>query len=130
MTNKRTGLAALLLVLLLAGFGMLYTQTRPQTTAGEKTIYITVIHADSSKADFTYQTDAEYLGEVLLAENLVSGEEGQYGLFITTVDGETADSSRQQWWCITKDCEKLTTSADTTPLTDGDAFALTLTEGY
>ena len=130
MTNKRTGLAALLLVLLLAGFGMLYTQTRPETTEGEKTIHISVIHADKKQADFIYQTDAEYLGEVLLTENLVSGENGQYGLFITTVDGETADSSRQQWWCITKDGEKLTTSADTAPITDGDAFALTLTEGY
>ena len=130
MTNKRTGLAALLLILLLAGFGILYTQTRPQTTAGEKTIYITVIHADKNETAFTYQTDAEYLGEVLLAENLVSGEEGQYGLFITTADGETADSSRQQWWCITQNGEKLTTSADTTPIADGEQYELTLTEGY
>ena len=130
MTNKRTCIAALLLVCLLAGFGMLYTQTRPQTTAGTKTIHITVIHADRSEADFTYQTEAEYLGEVLLAEGLASGENGQYGLFITTVDGEIADSSRQQWWCITQNGEKLNTSADTTPITDSDQYELTLTEGY
>ena len=44
----------------------------------------------------------KYLGEVLESENLVDGESGEYGLFITTVDEETADDSKQQWWCINK----------------------------
>ena len=130
MISKKTGLAALLLAVLLAGFGMLYTQTRPQTSAGEKEISVLVTHGDNTPAEFTYQTDADYLGEVLLAEGLVSGEVGTYGLFITTVDNETADAGRQQWWCITKGGEILTTAADSTPIADGEQFELTLTEGY
>lgn len=130
MQNKKTALFAVLLVLILAVFGILYTQTRPEPTAGGKEISVLVTHADKSETGFTYQTDAEYLGEVLLAEGLVNGEFGSYGLFITTADGETADESKQQWWCITKDGKKLNTSADTTPIADGEQFELTLTEGY
>lgn len=130
MNTQKIRLAALLLVCLLAGFGMLYAHTRPETTAGKKQISVLVTHADKTTADFLYQTDAEYLGEVLLKEGLVSGEEGQYGLFITTVDGETADSSKQQWWCITRNGEKLTVSADAAPIADGEQYELTLTEGY
>lgn len=130
MHKQKTGLAALLLLLLLAGFGILYTQTRPKTNVGEKQISVLITHSDKSTAYFQYATTSEYLGEDLLKEGLVSGEDGQYGLFITTVDGETADSSKQQWWCITRNGERLHTSADTTPIADGDQFELTLTEGY
>ena len=53
---------------------------------------------------------------MIQAENLVEGEEGQYGLFMTSVDGEKADDSKQQWWCLTKGGEQVNTSADQTPI--------------
>ena len=79
---------------------------------------------------FPYDTDAAYLGELLEADGLISGEDGQFGLFITEVDGETADDQAQEWWCITKGGEMVNTSVDTTPIEDGDEFELTLKEGY
>ena len=91
---------------------------------------IDVIHKDASQKTFEYQTDLEYLGKLLTEEGLVSGEEGAYGMFITTVDSETADDTNQEWWCITKDKEKLNTSADQTPIADGEKYELTLTIGY
>ena len=74
--------------------------------------------------------DITYLGELLTEEKLVSGESGPYGLFITSVDGETANDSNQEWWCITKNNEQLNTSADQTPIADGEKYELTLTVGY
>lgn len=68
-----------------------YFVTRPGTSEGDKTITVTVVHADGSEKDFTYDTDAEYLGEVLEAEGLVEGTMGDYGLYITKVDGEEAN---------------------------------------
>ena len=65
-----------------------------------------------------------------LKQILETGTEGEYGLFITEVDGETADDTRQEWWCITKDGENVNTSADQTPVADQDQFELTLKEGY
>ena len=67
---------------------------------------------------------------MLTDEELVSGDIGAYGMFITTVDGETADDTNQEWWCITKGNEQLNTSADQTPIADGDNYELTLTVGY
>ena len=64
---------------------------------------------------------------MLLDNKLVDGYEGAYGLFITTVDGEMADDSQKQWWCITKSNEMVNTSAEQTPINDGDQYELTLT---
>lgn len=128
--KKKTwiGCGALVLICLLAA--ALYFQTRPETAAGDKTIDVVVVHGDGSEADFQYQTDAEYLGDVLTENGLVEGTESAYGLFITTVDGETADDSLQQWWCITREGEMLSTGADQTSIADGEQYELTLTEGY
>lgn len=99
---------------------------RPQAQAGAKTVVVVVVHGDESTKEFTYHTDAEYLGQVLLEEKLVEGEDSQYGLFITAVDGEAAQDSLRQWWCITKEGERVDTGADSTPILDGDHFELTM----
>lgn len=130
MKKKSTIIAAILLVVAVAAASLLYLKFRPTTTKGEKEIEVTVKHADSSEEVFMYHTDEEYLGKVLLDEKLISGEEGAYGLFILTVAGETADDSKQQWWCITKGGEMVNTAIETTPIQDGDKFELTLKEGY
>lgn len=130
MQKKQTKIAGILLVLCCVLALIVFFQTRPDTAAGEKHITISVVHSDSSKSTFSYDTDAEYLGEVLTEEGLAEGTEGPYGMFITTVDGETADDSKEQWWCITKDGEMVNTGADQTPIQDQDQFELTLKEGY
>lgn len=131
MKNKKTNLIAVIaLIVILAVSGFLYMKFKPGTTAGEKEITVKVSALENGEESFTYQTDAEYLGEVLTANKLIEGESGQYGLFITTANGVKADDSKQQWWCITKGGEQVNTSADQTPIQDGDQFELTLTEGY
>lgn len=131
MKNKKTNLiAVIVLVVVLAAAGLLYMKFKPDTTAGDKEITVKVSALENGEKSFTYQTDAEYLGEVLTANKLIEGEDGQYGLFITTANGVKADDSKQQWWCITKGGEQVNTSVDQTPIQDGDQFELTLTEGY
>ena len=75
-------------------------------------------------------TDEEYLGAALENEKLIQGTQGQYGLFVTAVDGEKADDAKQQWWCLTKGGATVDTGVDTTPIADGDAYELTLTTGW
>ena len=91
---------------------------------------IEVVLADGSKKEHEISTDANNLGDALLENKLVEGTKGEYGLFITTVDGVKADDSKQQWWCITKGGEMVQTGADTTPIANGDKFELTLKTGY
>lgn len=131
MKNRKTNLiAVIVLVVVLAAAGLLYMKFKPGTTAGDKEITVKVSALENGEKSFTYQTDAEYLGEVLTANKLIEGEDGQYGLFITTANGVKADDSKQQWWCITKGGEQVNTSVDQTPIQDDDQFELTLTEGY
>lgn len=124
--NKKTLFAVAALAVAAALLLGIWYVTKPQTQAGAKTVAVEVVHSDAGAKEFTYHTDAEYLGELLLAEKLAEGEQGAYGLFITTVDGETAQESLRQWWCITKEGERVDTGADSTPIADGDRFELTM----
>lgn len=94
------------------------------------TVTVTVVHGDGSSKDFTVKTDKEMLGEALTDEKLVDGEDGPYGLFVKTVDGETADDANQEWWCLTKGGESVETGVDSTPVEDGATYELTLTVGW
>ena len=109
---------------------LIYRNFMPKGMEGEKTITVKVVHGDGSEKDFKYGTNEAYLGAVIQENKLVEGEDGPYGLFMTSVDGEKVDDSKQQWWCLTKGGEQVNTSADQTPIKDGDTFELTLTEGY
>lgn len=131
--NKSTKKIVLALVALVAVIAILigvYSATKEQPTEGQKVITVAVVHGDGSEKEFEYETTKEYLGEVLKDEGLVEGEEGDYGLFITSVDGEEANSANEEWWCLTIDGESSMTSADQTVIEDGDHFELTLTVGY
>lgn len=129
-STKKTVIAVIALIAVIAVLLCVYQFTKGSTTAGNKSITIDIVHKDESVNTFEVKTDREYLGEVLKDEKLVEGEKGQYGMFITAADGETADDTNQEWWCLTKGGEQLNTSADTTPIADGDKYELTLMVGF
>ena len=134
--NKKLidGVVALIAVIaILLG---VYLNNRQPTTSGSKTITVSVfdtVGSTEASSTATITTDEEYLRGALEQEDSgisISGSESEYGLFVTTVDGVTADDSKQQWWCFTKGGEMLNTGVDSTPIADGDTFEITLTEGY
>lgn len=129
-SKKKIIIIVAALVVVIAAFVVVYTQFGPKTTAGSKNITVEVILEDKSSKTYPFSTDAEYLGEVLKKENLIEGEEGPYGLFITKVVGVAVDKSKEQWWCITKNGETVMTSVDQTPIADGEKYELTFTVGY
>jgi hypothetical protein len=130
--KKRTGLIAGVLVLILAigAMTILYNQFMEKGTPGAKKVVVEVIQEDDSSKSYEIQTDAEYLRQALEEKKLIEGTEGDFGLYVTTVDGRTVDEGKQEWWCLTQDGNMLNTSVDTTPLKDGDHFELTLTVGW
>lgn len=129
--NKRTKtiLSLVALVAVVAVFVGVYLATRPETFAGEKHITVELVGKDSSRT-VELDTDEEYLGPALQSEGLIDGTQSEFGLYITTVDGYTADESAQEWWCLTKGGQSVNTGVDSTPIADGDAFELTLTTGW
>src|SRR5699024_7625252 len=127
--NKKLLAGVLALVLVVAALIGVYFATRPATSAADKTITATVV-ANGEEEAFTIHTDEEYLRGALESIDLIAGEESEYGLFVTTVNGITADDANQEWWCFTQGGESLHTGVDSTPIADGDAFELTSTVGY
>ena len=122
--------AVVALALLVIGMLAINQKYRPQPVKGEKNITVTVVHKDESQKTFTYNTDEEFLGALLQKEGLIAGEEGQYGLMISTVDGELADwNVDQSYWALYVGEEYAITGVDTTPIHNGDSFRLVYTIG-
>ena len=121
--DKITALALLVTVMV-----ALYLKLRPQSVEGDKHITVTVVHKDGTDKEFTYDTNEEYLGTVLQGAGLIEGEEGPYGLMISTVDGELADWNVDQgYWALYVGEEYATTGIDQTPIHDGDVSSLVYT---
>ncbi len=116
-------LLVLIAVTALAGCG------KPRTQVGKKTITVDIVTPYETVTK-TIITEAEFLRAALEQEGLIAGEEGEFGLFVTMVNGITADESRQEWWSLTKGGEVLFSSVDTTPIADGEKFEITLTVGW
>ncbi|MCD7946679.1 MAG: DUF4430 domain-containing protein [Oscillospiraceae bacterium] len=134
MTEKRKQtrtilVLAIVLVVVVAVILGVYLHNRPELTAGDKTITLTVI-TDETTNTHQISTDAVYLGAALKPGGLVAGEDSQYGLYVKTVDGITVDEAKMQWWCLTKGGAEVYTGVDETPIEDGDTFEFTLTTGY
>ena len=123
-------LALAIVVLIAAVMFMAYNQFKPKAVQGLKEITVQIIVPEEETKEIVLHSDAEYLREALEEENLVKGSESDYGLFITEVNGRTANDANQEWWCITKGGEDVFTGVDTTPISDGEQYEITLTVGY
>ena len=130
MKNKKMILIAVALLTCVAAMLGIFLGTRPETVTGIKTITVTVVHKDGSEKVFTCPTEEEYLGKVLVNENIVVGSYGEFGLYFDTADGEKADWNVDNgWWQVFIGEEAAITGADQIPIADGDTFKLVYTIG-
>ena len=123
-------IAVAVLLVLVIGALVLFNQNKPAAQQGDKNITVIVVHGDESQKEFAINTSSENLRGALEEQKLVEGSDSEYGLYVITVDGETADEAAQQWWCFTKGGEKLMTGVDDTMIADGDQYEITLTTGW
>ena len=128
MKNKKLVFAAVAVILVIGLMAGLWMATRPETVEGSKTFTVTVIHSDGAVKEFTCHTDAEKLDEALLAEGLIAGEDGPYGLTVITVDGEDAVwATDNAYWCIWIGDEMAVTGISEIPVYEGSVFKLEYT---
>ena len=91
---------------------------------GSKTVCVEVKIEDKS-ITFTIHTDAETLGDALVAHGLVEGKESQFGLYIKKVNGITADYDIDgSYWGFYQNGEYMMTGVDTTEIVGGEHFEL------
>ena len=130
MTKKKSVVLLVVLIALVLTAGLVWFMNRPQATDGAKSITVEVIHGDDTTKSFPIRTDAETLRQACEEQKLIAGKEGEYGLYVLTVDGETADESIQQWWCITKGEAEHFYGVDETMIQDGEQYEFTLKTGW
>lgn len=130
MTQKKKILLVAGLALLLAAFLTAFFVLRPQASLGAKTLTVTIDHLNADDRTLTLHTDAAYLRGAMEEQSLIGGTEGEFGLYLLTVDGETADESKQEWWGYTVNGELALYGVDEQPVQDGDTIVFTLNVGW
>ena len=79
---------------------------------------------------FTIKTDAKTVGDALLENELIAGDEGAYGLYIKVVNGLRADYDKDMaYWAFAIDGEMAMTGVDMTDIVDGGKYELVYTVG-
>ncbi len=128
--NKKIVAGVIVLVVVIALLAVVYAVFREKPTEGSKTITIEVISADETTVEYTVKTDAEYLREAMEeADGLTfEGTESDYGMYVETVNGETADyDGAGAYWAFYVNGEYCNYAIDTQPIEDGDAFVISYT---
>ena len=95
-----------------------------QAQVVEKSFTFEVVDKDGNTETFTITTDKTTVGEALLEEGLIAGEDGQYGLYVTEVNGIVADYDVDQtYWAFYVDGAYANSGVDTTDVADGATYS-------
>ena len=122
MSKKATIILLAVLLLLVSAFYAVHQAFLPEAETGDKRIVFQVSFADGSQKNFDILTDAETLADALLEEKLIDAEEGPYGLWVTAVFGEKADSAANEYWMFYKDGVELATGVSDTYIANGEHY--------
>lgn len=91
---------------------------------GSKIFTFTVVGLDGEQEQFEIHTDEETVGEALYKLGLIDGDEGEYGLYVKTVNGVTADYEKDgMYWSFYINGEYAQTGVDVTKITEGDSYS-------
>lgn len=91
---------------------------------GETQFKFTVVDGEGNEKAFNVKTDETTVGAALLGLKLIEGEEGQYGLYVKTVNGITADYDVDgTYWAFYVNGEYATSGVDATNITAGDEYS-------
>lgn len=97
---------------------------------GQTSFGFTVTHKDGSQKEFEVATDRKTVGEALVDAELISGDDGDYGLYVKAVDGETLDYNTDgYYWSFLIDGEYAQTGVDSTNIEDGKTYAFKAEKG-
>ena len=92
---------------------------------GSKTFPLVITDKDGNTVNVTVNTDEETVGGALLALGLIEGEDGDYGLYVKSVNGIIADYEVDAtYWAFYINGEYAMTGVDQTPIADGETYSL------
>lgn len=103
------------------------TITQTQATVlgnGNTKFNFTVTDLDGKETSFEINTDKTTVGDALLEQGLIAGEDGPYGLYVKTVNGITVDYDTDgKYWAFYVNGEYATSGVDTTNVVSGETYS-------
>ena len=91
---------------------------------GEKMFLFTVVDKDGNETNFEIHTDKETVGDALLDLELITGDDGEFGLYVKSVNGITADYEVDQtYWAFYVNGEYATAGVDATAIEEGTTYS-------
>lgn len=91
---------------------------------GDTQFTFTVVDGEGNETEFEIHTDKKTVGEALLDAGLIAGEEGDYGLYVKTVNGITVDFEEDgAYWAFYVDGQYASTGVDSTEIKEGASYS-------
>ncbi|MBR5543068.1 MAG: DUF4430 domain-containing protein [Oscillospiraceae bacterium] len=108
-----------------SGANTLNTENFEPLGTGENEFYLTVTDTNGNTVGFKVNTDEDIVGKALSSLGIIDGEDGPYGMYIKTVNGQTVDFDRdKKYWAFYIDGEYATAGIDRTEIKNGAIYAL------
>ena len=126
MKNKKLVIAIIAIVAVIGLMLGISAANKPQAVEGGKNVTVGIVYEDGTEKKMEYATDLEFLSELLLEKELVTGYTSEeYGFTIEGVDGIVLDWSKDgAYWALYEGEEYATTSAAGIVLVDGGVYKL------
>ena len=126
----KRALSLVLCLVLIAAMALCATGCGDKASADTVSFTFVVVDKEGNEETFDVETDKKTVGEALLEEELIAGEDSEYGLYVTTVNGETLDwDTDGMYWAFLIDGEYAMTGVDGTDVTDGATYSMVATAG-
>ena len=96
---------------------------------GEKEFVLTIVDKEGEETGVEIHTDEETVGAALLDLGVIDGEDGDYGPYVKTVNGITADYETDGvYWAFYINDEYAQTGVDATTITEGADYSFRIEE--
>ena len=103
-------------------------QTTEQTSAivkgeGENAFVFIAVDLDGNSTHYMIKTDKEIVGEALVENGLIAGDDSEYGLYVKTVNGITLDYDKDgKYWAFYEENAYANQGVDSTPIKEGGVY--------
>ena len=130
-------LSAIVCIVLIAAMALCMTACNDNTTTDPVSLGITetapkaetkftfgVVDVEGKETSFEISTDKTIVGDALLEEGLIAGEDSEYGLYVKTVNGITLDYDKDgKYWAFYVDGAYASAGVDTTEIESGATYS-------
>lgn len=95
-----------------------------ETSNAQTSFTFVVVDVEGNEKTFEITTDKTIVGDALLEEGLIAGEDGQYGLYVKTVNGITLDYDKDgKYWSFYINDQYALSGVDTTEIVSGTTYS-------